>query len=190
MKEHPDINAIARLFQLDTALAFKLLRLINSGVFPVQKEIESLKQALVYLGHDHIKKFVSLIITAHVAQTKPNELIKMCIIRARFCELIAKKIAPSQANSAFLTGLFSLLDAILDRPMEQLLLRLPFPEPIKDALMEEKNTLYYILATVKAYESGSWWAMEQAVVFININSDLLPKFYRDALDWSNIHKHN
>ncbi len=190
MKEHPDINAIARLFQLDTALAFKLLRLINSGVFPVQKEIESLKQALVYLGHDHIKKFVSLIITAHVAQTKPNELIKMCIIRARFCELIAKKIAPSQANSAFLTGLFSLLDAILDRPMEQLLLRLPFPEPIKDALMEEKNTLYYILATVKAYESGSWWAMEQAVVFININSDLLPKFYQDALDWSNIHKHN
>ena len=190
MKEHPDINAIARLFQLDTALAFKLLRLINSGVFPVQKEIESLKQALVYLGHDHIKKFVSLIITAHVAQTKPKELIKMCIIRARFCELIAKKIAPSQANSAFLTGLFSLLDAILDRPMEQLLLRLPFPEPIKDALMEEKNTLYYILATVKAYESGSWWAMEQAVVFININSDLLPKFYRDALDWSNIHKHN
>ena len=190
MKEHPDINAIARLFQLDTALAFKLLRLINSGVFPVQKEIESLKQALVYLGHDHIKKFVSLIITAHVAQTKPNELIKMCIIRARFCELIAKKIAPSQANSAFLTGLFSLLDAILDRPMEQLLLRLPFPEPIKDALMEEKNTLYYILATVKAYESGSWWAMEQAVVFININSDLLPKFYRDALDWSNTHQHN
>ncbi|CAM4343256.1 EAL and HDOD domain-containing protein [Pseudoalteromonas ostreae] len=190
MKEHPDINAISRLFQLDTALAFKLLRLINSGVFPVQKEIESLKQALVYLGHDHIKKFVSLIITAHVAQTKPNELIKMCIIRARFCELIAKKIAPSQANSAFLIGLFSLLDAILDRPMEQLLIRLPFPEPIKDALMEEKNTLYYILATVKAYESGSWWAMEQAVVFINLNSDLLPKLYRDALDWSSTHQHN
>ncbi|NMM42329.1 HDOD domain-containing protein [Pseudoalteromonas arctica] len=190
MKEHPDINAIARLFQLDTALAFKLLRLINSGVFPVQKEIESLKQALVYLGHDHIKKFVSLIITAHVTQTKPNELNKICIIRARFCELIAKKIAPSQASSAFLTGLFSLLDAILDRPMDQLLIRLPFPEPIKDALMEEKNTLYYILATVKAYESGSWWALEQAVVFINIKSDLLPKLYWDALDWSNTHQHN
>ncbi|MBE0457914.1 HDOD domain-containing protein [Pseudoalteromonas sp. KG3] len=190
MKQNPDINAIARLFQLDTALAFKLLRLINSGVFPVQKEIESLKQALVYLGHDHIKKLVSLIITAHVAQTKPSELIKVCIIRARFCELIANRVAPSQANSAFLTGLFSLLDAILDRPMEQLLTRLPFPDSIKAALMQEKNTLYYILETVKAYESGSWWAMEQAVVFININSDLLPKFYRDALDWSNTHQYN
>ena len=114
----------------------------------------------------------------------------MCIIRARFCELIAKSVAPSQANSAFLTGLFSLLDAILDRPMEQLLTRLPFPDSIKAALMQEKNTLHYILETVKAYESGSWWAMEQAVVFINIKSDLLPKLYRDALDWSNTHQYN
>lgn len=190
MKDNPDINAIAALFQLDTALAFKLLRLINSGVFPIQKEIESLKQALVYLGHDHIKKFISLLVTAHVAQSKPNELIKMCIIRARFCELIAKKVAPANANSAFLTGLFSLLDAILDRPMDQLLLRLPFPDIIKSALMEEKNNLYYILEIVKAYESGSWWALEQAVILLNIPSDILPSLYKNALEWSNTHKYN
>lgn len=190
MKEHPNINTLAALFQLDTALAFKLLRLINSGVFPVQKEIESIKQALVYLGQEHIRKFVSLIITAHVSQSKPTELVKMCIIRARFCELLAQKVAPSQSNSAFLTGLFSLLDAILDRPMEQLLEKLPFPEPIKLALMAEKNMLYYILATVKAYETGSWWALEKAVVFLNISSDGLPKLYENALDWSNTHKYD
>ena len=190
MKEYPDINAITRLFQLDTALSYKLLRLINSGVFPVQKDIESIKQALVYLGHEHIKKFVSLILTAHITQTKPTELMKMCVIRARFCELIARQVTPSVANSAFLTGLFSLLDAILDRPMEQLLVRLPFPDMIKEALMQEKNILYYILEIVKAYESGSWWGLEQAVVFINIKSDLLPKLYLDALDWSNTHQYS
>lgn len=188
MKQNPDINIIAALFERDTALAFKLLRLINSGVFPVQKEIESLKQALVYLGHDHIKKFVSLIITAHVAQAKPKELIKLCTIRARFCELIAQKVAPGQANMAFLTGLFSLLDAILDRPMEQVLSRLPFPDAIKAALMGQKNMLYYVLEVVKAYESGSWWALEQAVVFINIPSDSLPSLYKSALNWSNTYQ--
>ena len=190
MKEYPDINAITRLFQLDTALSYKLLRLINSGVFPVQKDIESIKQALVYLGHEHIKKFVSLILTAHITQTKPTELMKVCVIRARFCELIARQVTPSVANSAFLTGLFSLLDAILDRPMEQLLVRLPFPDMIKEALMQEKNILYYILEIVKAYESGSWWGLEQAVVFINIKSALLPKLYLDALDWSNTHQYS
>jgi EAL and modified HD-GYP domain-containing signal transduction protein len=190
MKENPNINTIASLFQLDTALAFKLLRLINSGVFPVQKEIESIRQALVYLGQEHIRKFVSLIITAHVSKSKPAELVKMCIIRARFCELLAQKVAPSQANSAFLTGLFSLLDAILDRPMAQLLDKLPFPEEIKSALMAEKNTLYYILESVKAYESGSWWALEKAVVFLNISSDGLPKLYENALSWSNTQKYH
>lgn len=188
MKKNPDINIITALFQRDAALAFKLLRLINSGVFPVQKEIESLKQALVYLGHDHIKKFVSLIITAHVAQSKPQELMKLCIIRARFCELIAQKVAPGQANMAFLTGLFSLLDAILDRSMEQILTRLPFPEPIKTALMKEKNMLYYILEVVKAYESESWWMLEQAVLLINIPSDSLPSLYKSALNWCNTHQ--
>ena len=190
MKENPNINTIASLFQLDTALAFKLLRLINSGVFPVQKEIESIRQALVYLGQEHIRKFVSLIITAHVSKSKPAELVKMCIIRARFCELLAQKVAPSQANSAFLTGLFSLLDAILDRPMAQLLEKLPFPDEIKSALMAEKNTLFYILETVKAYESGSWWALEKAVVLLNTSSDGLPKLYENALSWSNTQKYH
>ncbi|MCF7499847.1 HDOD domain-containing protein [Pseudoalteromonas sp. L1] len=190
MRPSPDINEVAGLFSLDTALAYKLLRLINSGVFPIKSKIGSLKQALVYLGNERLKKFVSLIITAHSAQSKPAELTRLCVVRARFCELIALQVAKEHTGEAFLTGLFSLLDAILDQPMEKLLDRLPFPEDIHAALMQEKNILYYILETVKAYETGSWWALEQAVAYINIESADLPKIYENAVNWSDSCRQN
>ncbi|WMS92696.1 HDOD domain-containing protein [Pseudoalteromonas sp. HL-AS1] len=190
MKQSPDIKTIASLFELDAALAYKLLRLINSGVFPIQSQISSLKQALVYLGHERLKKFVSLIVTAHTAGKKPAELMQVCIVRARFCELVAKKVNKSQSGEAFLIGLFSLLDAILDQPMSLLVEKLPFPDEIKTALLGDKNTLYYILNVVKAYETGSWWALEQAVLLLNIDSAILPPLYQQSVDWADSYKNN
>ncbi|MBE3675326.1 EAL and HDOD domain-containing protein [Pseudoalteromonas distincta] len=190
MKQSPDIKTIASLFELDAALAYKLLRLINSGVFPIQSQISSLKQALVYLGHERLKKFVSLIVTAHTAGKKPAELMQVCVVRARFCELVAKKVNKSQSGEAFLTGLFSLLDAILDQSMSLLVEKLPFPDEIKTALLGEKNTLYYILNVVKAYETGSWWALEQAVLLLNIDSAILPPLYQQSVDWADSYKNN
>lgn len=190
MKPDPDIKVITGLFELDAALAYKLLRLLNSGIFPLQSQISSLKQALVYLGQARLKKFVSLIVTAHTVRDKPIELMQMCVIRARFCELIASKVAKQVQGEAFLTGLFSLLDAILDKPMDLLVDKLPFPDEIKAALTGEKNDLYYILETVKAYETGSWWALEKAVSLINLDSAFLPKLYKQAVKWADSYKDN
>ncbi|MDC9508756.1 EAL and HDOD domain-containing protein [Pseudoalteromonas sp. Angola-4] len=190
MKPSPDIKQISALFEADAALAYKLMRLINSGVFPIQNKISSIKQALVYLGHERLKKFVSLIVTAHTAGKKPAELMQVCVVRARFCELIAKQVSKSLAGEAFLTGLFSLLDAILDQPMSLLVEKLPFPDDIKAALLNEKNTLYYILNVVQAYETGSWWTLEKAVILLNVKSDVLPGLYNQAVDWADNYKNN
>ncbi|WP_286740791.1 EAL and HDOD domain-containing protein [Pseudoalteromonas sp. UBA2102] len=190
MKPSPDIKQISALFEADAALAYKLMRLINSGVFPIQSKISSIKQALVYLGHERLKKFVSLIVTAHTAGKKPAELMQVCVVRARFCELIAKQVSISLAGEAFLTGLFSLLDAILDQPMSLLVEKLPFPDDIKAALLNEKNTLYYILNVVQAYETGSWWTLEKAVILLNVKSDVLPGLYNQAVDWADNYKNN
>jgi len=190
MKPSPDIKQISALFEADAALAYKLMRLINSGVFPIQSKISSIKQALVYLGHERLKKFVSLIVTAHTAGKKPAELMQVCVVRARFCELIAKQVSKSLAGEAFLTGLFSLLDAILDQPMSLLVEKLPFPDDIKAALLNEKNTLYYILNVVQAYETGSWWTLEKAVILLNVKRDVLPGLYNQAVDWADNYKNN
>ena len=184
IKPDPDIKKITALFELDAGLSYKLLSLINSGVFPIQGEISSLKQALIYLGHRRLKKFVCLIVTAYTAQHKPAELVQLSVIRAHFCELIAEKVAKTQSDEAFLVGLFSLLDAIFDRPMATLIEQLPFPDDIVEALIGKKSTLYYILEAVKAYESGSWWALEQAAQLLNLNSDVFPQLYQEAIDWT------
>ncbi|CCQ10909.1 Predicted signal transduction protein [Pseudoalteromonas luteoviolacea B = ATCC 29581] len=187
LKPNINLKKIAELFAQDTALAYKLLRLINSGVFPIKSRIESLKQALVYLGDERVRKFVGLIMTAHVAHMKPSELTRLSIVRSRFCELIAKKIQPNQANSAFLVGLFSLLDAILDKPMELVVNKLPFPEIIHDALIGKQNMLYYILNVVKAYEKGSWWALQESCMLVNIDDDCLPDFHQAAIRWADMY---
>lgn len=188
LKNDVNYTKLSSFFEHDTALAYKLLKFINSGLFPVTDPITSLKQALIYLGESKVKKFVSLILTAHIAETKPVELTKMSIIRARFCENIAQKVAPALADSAFLLGLFSLLDAILDQPMEDLVIQLPVSEEVSQALIGHENPLGNILGIVKAFESASWSAMRRACARFRIDQDILPDFYTDAIEWANIYE--
>ena len=188
LKPNLNISKISQLFSQDTALAYKLLRLINSGVFPIKSKIESIKQALVYLGYERTKKFVGLIITAHVAKGKPTELTRMSIVRARFCELIGNQVKPNSGSSCFMVGLFSLLDAILDRPMEKVVDKLPFPEELQNALLGESNFHFYVLNIVKAYETGSWWKLQKACQYLNISDEYLPDFNASAILWADMYK--
>lgn len=188
LKPNMNITKIAQLFSQDTALAYKLLRLLNSGVFPLKSRIESIKQALVYLGYERTKKFVGLIMTAHVAEGKPTELTRLSIVRARFCELIANKVNPNIASSSFMVGLFSLLDAILDRPMEKVVDRLPFPDELRNALLGETNYYFYILNIVKAYETGSWWQLKKACMPLNLDETTLPDCQTAAILWADMYK--
>ena len=188
LKPNLNITKISQLFSQDTALAYKLLRLINSGVFPIKNKIDSIKQALVYLGYERTKKFVGLIMTAHVAKGKPTELTRLSIVRARFCELIGNKIKPNSGSACFMVGLFSLLDAILDRPMERVVDKLPFPEELQNALLGEANFHFYVLNIVRAYESGSWWNLQKACQYLNISDEQLPEFHAAAIVWADMYK--
>ncbi len=188
LKLDVDYTKLSSFFERDTALAFKLLKFINSGLFPVRDPISSLKQALVYLGAAQVKKFVTLILTAHIAEHCREELTEMSIIRARFCENIASKVAPSLADDAFILGLFSLLDVILEQPMEDLVKQLPITEEVSAALIGHENTLGNILRITKAYESASWSAMRKACARFRMEQDVLPDFYVNAVEWANFYE--
>ena len=188
LKKHIDYNKLSSFFERDTGLAYKLLKFINSGIFPVRDPITSLKQALIYIGEENVKKFVTLIITAHFCQNKPEELTQMSIIRARFCELVAQKVLPARADEAFIMGLFSLLDAMFDTPMEVLVPQLPITEESRDALMEKDNAMLHVLLVVRAYESASWSQMRRACAKFSIAQDILPDIYTDAIRWADKYK--
>lgn len=188
LKKDLDYTKLARFFEQDTALAYKLLKFINSGLFPIRDPISSIKQGLIYLGNHQVKKFVNLIITAYVADSKPEELTHMSIIRAKFSEGIANKVSAGHSEEAFMVGLFSLLDAILDQPMNDIVKQLPLSEEACNALIGHENLLGNILLVVKSYESGSWSAMRKACARFRIEQDILPDIYMGAVDFSNRYK--
>jgi EAL and modified HD-GYP domain-containing signal transduction protein len=188
LKLDADYTKLSSFFERDTALAYKLLKFINSGLFPVRKPISSLKQALIYLGAAQVKKFDTLILTAHIAENRRQELTDMSIIRARFCEQIATNAAPQFSDEAFILGLFSLLDVILDQTMEDLVKELPVTEDIASALIGDDNILGNIFILTKAYEAANWELMGEICVKLNIEQDLLPAYYVNAVEWAKIYE--
>lgn len=191
----PELNykAITNLLEKDSSLTYKLLCYINSGSFPLKTTISSVKQALTYLGDSQLRNLLSLFVTAILASKKPLELANMCIIRAKFCELIAQKVAPSQSENAFLAGLFSLLDAILDSDMESVLSRIPVSEEISEVLLDKddkcQSTIAISLRVAKLLEQGHWHLTQLESQKLNLEHVLVDKYYTQAIKWADIH-HN
>ncbi|WP_051326551.1 EAL and HDOD domain-containing protein [Aliagarivorans taiwanensis] len=184
-KEDININRIVSYFERDTGMAFKLLRFVNSGSLPATNEIRSIKQAVVYIGNAKLRKLVYLLASAMTVATKPMELVRLSVHRARFCELVAEKQFPALKEQAFICGLFSLLDAILDKPLEHLLSSLPLDQEICDALLkDEASPLRNMLETIRRYEEGQWYLTERASRQLMLSYEQVEEFNRQALIWS------
>lgn len=178
-----NISELETILNRDVSLIYKLLRLVNSATFATQKEVNSVKQALVYLGENKFKRFLALLATANLADQKPYELTKLAITRARFAELLAEKAKPELAPSAFLVGLFSLIDAILDEPLSSILNKLPLSQEIKAALEQREGLLAHFIEVVQHYENARWQKLTDSVSFTGISEALIPGLYAEATEW-------
>jgi EAL and modified HD-GYP domain-containing signal transduction protein len=179
-----DLPKITQIFERDINLAYKLLRYSNSAIFKRRAEISTIKQALVVLGQYELKKFLSLLFAAQVNSSKPEELLKMAMIRARFCEDLAQAEGSQDQGMAFLTGMMSLIDAILDDHIEKIMEQLPLAAEIKAALVKGEGKLAEYLALAKAYERGSWDDVEQIRDSLELSVQQAPSFYNESIQWA------
>lgn len=180
-----DLKKITDVFERDVNLSYKLLRYSNSAAFARRAEISTIKQALIVLGAQEIKKLLSLLFAAQVSADKPVELIRLSLTRARFCELLA--ISHGQMKDtgmAFLTGMMSLMDAILDESMQSVMQKLPLSNDIKAALLDNEGLLAQYLNLVKHYEKADWSQANDISTALNI-ADKVPDAYHEALSWVN-----
>ncbi len=184
-KKDCSFEKLEKLINRDVSISYKLLRYINSAFFKRAREISTIKHAIVLLGEVEIKRFISMVVTAELASDKPDELVRTSIIRARFCELLGMN-SQNGANISelFLMGLFSLIDAMLDKEMGNIMNTLPLSKNIKLALLEEKGELADYLKLVSSYESADWKKFSSMISKININEDNIPEFYQDAVTWA------
>ncbi|WP_076419348.1 HDOD domain-containing protein [Colwellia sp. UCD-KL20] len=180
-----DLVSITSVFERDVTLSYKLLRYANSAIFSRRAEISTIKQALVTLGLVELKRFIGLMFTANVNPDKPSELINSAMARAKFCELAADNIKSNIDSSiAFLTGLLSLIDAILDEDIESVLAKLPLAQEIKDTLLTKKGDMAQLIQLVEFIEHAQWDESAATMDKLGLTKDQTIEYYNQALSWA------
>lgn len=173
-----DLKKIAELVSNDVAISYKILRYINSAALALPKKIESIHQAVIYLGIKNVTNLASLMALSSI-DDKPSELIVTAIIRAKMCEQLAIMSGASR-ETYFTIGLFSALDALMDMPMGEALAKLPLIPEIKQALLNQPCREGDALKCVISYERGDW----ERVQFANLEATAISKAYLDAVSWA------
>ncbi len=180
-----DFDKLEQIFRRDVALSFKMLKFINSSFFGMRNKISSVRQALVLLGRKEILKWVSLLALQNIAHDKPDELVILSLIRARFAELLSFQLGwTKRGDQAFLVGLFSLIDAMLDRPMSDVLRELPLDDDIVFALLRGDNDLGKLHAMARHYEKAEWGEFAEVATLLGIADKDVAELYRQSLGWA------
>jgi EAL and modified HD-GYP domain-containing signal transduction protein len=172
--ELPDLE---RTIALDVGLSYRLLRYINSAFFGLRQEVRSVGQALALLGVDKLKQWAALSIFTSI-EAKPAELSLTALIRARFCELAVHHETGANVGELFTLGLFSVIDALMDLPIAEVLEHIPFPLDMRNALITREGPKGRLLDCVTALEMGDF---DHAEAIISDAGDL----YASALAWAN-----
>jgi EAL and modified HD-GYP domain-containing signal transduction protein len=184
-KPELDLASITSVFERDVSLSYKLLRYANSAMFKRRGEIASIKQALVTLGSVELKRFIALMFATNVNPDKPSELINSAMARAKFCELLAADIkAPLDTSIAFLTGLLSLIDAILDEDLESVLAKLPLAQEIKQPLLTKKGVMAALITLAELMEHAEWDKITVVMDKLGLAKDKVVEDYNQALAWA------
>ncbi|WML44972.1 HDOD domain-containing protein [Neobacillus sp. PS3-40] len=183
----PRIDLIAKWIEQDLSLSYKLLKLINSPAFRPKQKIKSIQQAIVMLGLIEIKKWIYVLSVRDLSGRKQdftNELITISLTRAKMCELLVREKGRSSNSTYFLTGMFSLMDSLLNTSMEMVLVALPLHEDICDALKGKKNHLKEMLELVIAVEKGNWEDFGEICNKFGFKENQVLTQYHQALKWS------
>ena len=183
----PDLSVhkLEELVKHDPSLCYRILRTVNSAGFALQTTISSIREALVLLGRDAIRRWASLWMLAGLSQHAHSELLATAAMRARCCELLGSFQNDDEAAAdGFLVGMCSLLDAILERPMESLLEELPLPPLVRGALLGEDNPRRQLLDCATAYAAGQFDVSIRAAQRLRIDPLQVPKAYNEALRWA------
>jgi EAL and modified HD-GYP domain-containing signal transduction protein len=177
-----NLEKIEDLIKKDLSVSFKLLKFINSAYFKRPIAIDTIKDAMTFIGMDELKQFIHVVVVSDLAESKPNELIRSSMIRARMCEQCGGVLKTHfTSEELFTIGLFSAMNAILDRPMEKILAHIAFSDKIKDALLGKDKQFSLLYSLVTSFEKGHWdhklFTLMAGKKIINE----LPAFYRDAI---------
>lgn len=181
--------AIEEVLRRDVALSYKLLRMVNSAAVG-GRDIWSIGHALRLLGRDQVSRWLGLLLVTDSAKDGVRaELTNLALVRARLCELLAEASGvPRAGGSLFLVGMLSVLDQLLETPMQTLADSMELAPDVRVALLKREDYFGAILSLVEAYERGWWDSVDALTHSLGVDPAALAPLYLNALAWATEHQ--
>ncbi|MBP3274725.1 MAG: HDOD domain-containing protein [Butyrivibrio sp.] len=177
-----DLTEAADVIGKDPALVISLLEIVNR--MALNSEITSIRHAAAMLGQKELKRWINTAVTKELCADKPSELIRLVMIRAKFAENLAPEFEMAmQAPELFIMGLFSALDRMLEKTMEEALSMVQVSKNVKEALLENKGEFAPVLEFIKCYEDADWTEVSRLLVLSKMDMDKIYEAYLGALRW-------
>ncbi len=184
-KHEPSYSVISGIIESDLGLSYKLLKLTNSAFFSVRKKITSIQYALSYIGLKELYQWISLMMLKDFQAVENAEMLKLSIVRGKLMELLSGFLHKKASRSEYyLTGMFSFIDVLLNRPMDQIMQGLPFSDQVKQALCGEDNELRQMLNYVVACENGDWNNPDNQEMMDQVSATKYMELYFNAIKWA------
>lgn len=144
---------IERAIQSDSNLSYRLLRLLKGADVSISSPIDSIRHAISIIGLRRLKSLAAMMLLSTVGADKPPELVETGMIRGKLCEILAQDAGFERPDRFFTVGLFSVLDAMLDRTMHEVTEMLPLAPELNKALTDHEGELGAILSRAVRIET-------------------------------------
>jgi len=180
----PELNyaAVEQVLQREPSLLYRLLRYFNSPLLCLRTEVHSVRQVLSLLGENEFRRWVSIFAVVAMSGGKPPELVRTALTRAYFCQEFSSDAGLNEKKaSLFLMGLLSIADALLDRPIAEVLGSLSVAEEVKIALTGGKNRYRDVYELLLALERGEWLQLSAHVERLGCVEEKIPDSYQAAI---------
>jgi EAL and modified HD-GYP domain-containing signal transduction protein len=186
-KKEIELDRMREIIASDVAITYKLLRFLNSAYYYLLQKVKSVRHGVALLGEKELRNFCMLVIISELATDKPDELVRLVLIRAKLCEMLGKSagISESECMNLYMIGLFSLLDAMLDCSMSEILDKLPINVVVKESLLGNKNAYTDFLCLSQAFEKNQQDECLLLQKKLSLTDDQIRACYLDAVKYAN-----
>ncbi len=181
-----DLEQLVRILETDVSLSYRLLRYINSVRFALVKKVESIQRAASMLGRKNLQQWLQVTLLADMnAAPRAQELVRLSVIRARFFQILAEaKCTPFAPDTMFLLGFFSLLDGILDQPMEEVLAELPIDPAVRAILVDPAHPFGSWLSLARELDRCHWLGVQEQAELLGLPLAQVGAAYNEAIVWT------
>ena len=187
------MKTLEEIITRDASLSYALLKMANSEYFAMHQETVSIRQALVRVGISQLKQWIYLLSFEEKGENTSEELLKISFLRATFASKLARKIRNFDitASDAYIMGMFSTLEYMIDAPMEEILYEIPIVKKVKDALIYQEGMAGKLYQLILHYERAEWSEIKTLAEELGLHTNEMAQIYMECVQdvndiWDNV----